>query len=71
MQLVIQNSVDMYSYRDPLFGIIQIGMSMVYSVFASEFCNTNVSLLILCTYLFCKMIYATLTLFFFVTGLSL
>ena len=42
-------------------------MSIVYSIFASEFCNTNVSWVILCTNLFCKMIYMALILLFFVT----
>ena len=42
MQLGLKNSVDMCSYRDPLFEITQIGMLMVYYIFSSEFCNTNV-----------------------------
>ena len=33
MQLGLNTLLDMYSYRDPLFEIRQIGMSMVYSVF--------------------------------------
>ena len=42
-QIGVETSVDMCSYRDTIFEIRQIGMSMVYSIFASEFCNTNVS----------------------------
>ena len=42
MKLGLKNSVDMYTYRNPLFEMIQIGMSMMYSVFASECYNANV-----------------------------
>ena len=55
----------MYSYRDPLFEIRQIGMSMVYSVFVSECCNKNVLWMILSTHFFCSIIYVNLTLFLF------
>ena len=36
LQPGLETPVDIYSYRDPLFEIRQIGMSIVYSVFASE-----------------------------------
>ena len=42
MQLGLDTSVYMFSYRDQLFEMIHIGMSIVYSVFAGEFCNNNV-----------------------------